>query len=540
MALARLVEAQQKFSDEALNVARRTLRKERGGSAPEPGFVPGGPWALPSTCKVVSSAHPLLSVAAASLPRYELAAVRVNRKPPQVRRPGLALASGSHPTAAPQSMCAPLWNLSVCVPALPALSIRLVSMPSRSAIPLVLDCLTSAVAPLAGHLEIQPGHLFCIAPRSKTQNFAAICSSETVHQVWNSAPVGIGEATLAKPAAVLLDASRVTLPRPRRDTAVDCTGVLDSSAPVIEELNSSVLAEAVGLKQLASMPSAPALVAGLKAPLETCPGVTIPGATGGYAGCELDDAAEVALVIGSVPERSGPEFLAAEPMPLDCTALTSLVPEFGCNPTAAQLSFPDNAAALGAAGPVANDSTYAPKLSQVAEIPAVSLPKRHATSITADPAPVSGELLAGLALNAVNTNAAELLSAAPISIETPSARTPVFDVQPAGCVPEQVCKLSPLAVSFTAEAGTDDPSHLSVDRVWPTVTALLSRHRATPVQPSAMKPEGVETSNETIRDAFAHYRSQANLNRHWILMALPFVLGILWLANGTLNASLKT
>jgi hypothetical protein len=92
LALARLVEAQQRFSQEALGMARG---KAQPGEElpPEPGFVPGGPWARFGELKTILRAEPFGWASAASLPQCETSAVVARWEPSQLYRPKAAPAS---------------------------------------------------------------------------------------------------------------------------------------------------------------------------------------------------------------------------------------------------------------------------------------------------------------------------------------------------------------------------------------------------------------------------------------------------------------
>ncbi len=532
MALARLVEAQQKFSDEALNVARRALRKNTEEVVAEPGFVPAGPWATPSTSKIVSSADPILSVAAASLPRYELAAVGVTWKPPQVRRPGLALASGSIeqiPGSLPP--CEPLWNLPVRLPALSALAGNRVGVPASRAIPLTLCSVDAAVGSVIGEFYIHPARLFCAAPRLKTTTSVAIRESEALLQVWNSAPVGIGDTAPVKPVAGLLQVIPVILPRPRVDVAVDCRGALDS-IPSFEELESIALAESVAVGTLAPTPAGIPSPTGVEAPLPYSGAAALPYSITGHGGCELDKAAELVCEnVWTGLEQTVPESLSA-PTPLAPADFSSLIPKSGYMPVAAQLTVTDRAAALSRTEAVETEVVYTPRLDRTEALPAVALPNCRVPAGEAVPVSRAAELLVQLSLSAIAGDEAELVSWAPICATAPDSQAPQLKMHPAGCIPKAVWNLWPLAASFTTRAGAADPSQLSVEHVWPASAPLPARHRAKPVPPAQMDAEAGELSGDTIRNAFAHYRSHVNLRRHWMVAALPLVLGVFWFVNG--------
>jgi len=127
LALARLVEAQRRFAQEALEVTRASQLPQEV-TAPMASFVWNGPWEQPGSSRVAGQVAPLPYKESIQLPRLEDTEVAAKpRRPSQLHRPRAAAASGvlapARPSGVnpePQEPIAP----SLCAfPAWPACSI---------------------------------------------------------------------------------------------------------------------------------------------------------------------------------------------------------------------------------------------------------------------------------------------------------------------------------------------------------------------------------------------------------------------------------
>ena len=554
MALARLVEAQQRFSEEAIHVARISAISEEE-YPPALFFMPDGPWARADGHDRESTVESEPPEAAATLPRYESKPAAARWKPMQLLRSRVAPVSSDLHTMSYRAALLRFRPAVLDRIRVPHLSTARYAN-RRAGLELAslatLPTVNSTLPPRVAGGAIRP-RLACAAPCRRTLLEPAVPAAANLFQVWNIAPLVPTSAPFSACLSSLSALIPVGLPGPRRDIVLD--GALDDTV-VLEARRTADAAGDLPLARIMALEVGAltgfstdvALGAGLQ--FAASSQAVLPQSTATSCVRELAKTCSALHAIGSFSGLFGGfaaavhagEQLRLEPVP--CEPYDAFLPSFAEGLVPGRLSISQETAAFSVPAAIANASadcvhpSVGVVLAESEANPAV--PERELAAFDATLGLSMG--LCRLPLRACQTAVPSPLgmsSELPLDAVAPQPTAlPAREAVLAGAVPEASRRLRRLSVDFTVATGTFAPSVSSLDQRWPTPSPCSPAFRLAALVPRTLSG-APEDSDEAFRALLAGFWKAAPAHLQHFAMAIPLVLGVVWFIAGGVTPSPK-
>lgn len=536
LALARLVEAQQRFAQEALQVTR-TARPHQEVFAPMASFVWNGPWEHAGDARVAGQAAPLPYKENVHLPRLEDSGVAaIARRPSRLHRPRAAAASGAlAPVATRHLKPAPpeLPSTAACV--LPSLRLRLGAAPLRGR----AECYHLRIAspegcwPVLAAPFIQPvASGGCILPQS------GLCPATPAVEVAKLAQAPV--AHLGRDASVVMTAvspqdwtTAVRLPVEEGILAPVAPGSFRDSA---SEADLSKIAIA-GWTVLAASAVAPGIPASRTEvlPVALAPQVLM------LRGQSRIQVPGVLPLPDSLSELSGPEPGVQDVVAKDCSS----EPLAGCGGKTWQMPSLDlqPRCALNV-GDIEALGVNAAALPALVESNPVSLLRDNAAELPLASGATPAPALLPAALGLVGTlevpaadSPSQARAVAPemASFEPVSPCAPECSLVAAGANLEARSRMAWLGFALPPVDSDSDRRTISARLEWPNRKADLPRLALEPCPPAAVTGEDLTAplpERLAAVSALSRFWTAAPVEMRWAVAMLPLVFGLIWYAAG--------
>jgi hypothetical protein len=537
LALARLVEAQQRFAQEALQVTR-SARPHQEVIAPMASFVWNGPWEQAGNPAAAGQAAPLPYKESVHLPRLEDSGVAATaRRPSRLHRPRAAAASGALAVVDDRR----LWPAPPAPPpaapcALPAFRLRL-----------------SAHLPQG---QAEPYRFRIPGPETGSPVFVPACVNFTPGASW------ILPQSRLRPAPPVADlAAAVTAPAARSGygvlvlkSAIPPAGNealpvrLPATGAILKPLAPGFFRESASGADLSAVAAAEWTVLEVKAAPSGAPGWRVDAPPAAPAPC--------VLLPGGAGRVEASRTLSLQADLADLSGPASRTQDFGVRPHEAGL------AAISAGKPcrlpglnvrrgcALNHADFEAFDLAVAAVP-LSLEPRSA----APPARASVQLPladgAALAPAALPSALAPVCSSqiawvdssaglraagsGPVAFEPEAPRTPESVLAVSGANFEAPSRMAWLAFAAAPVDQEAAPEALSGRLEWPSRTPAAPRLRLEPCPPAAVTGEDLTVplpERLAALSALSRFWSAAPAEMRWAAAILPLVFGLIWYSAG--------